>query len=161
MDIFESLENLNVSEECFEDIIYRVEENLYDVVGRAEKKGIVSPEKAEKLKEKGLQISSKERLDSQNRDFASKGIGKYEAREQVDNKRQETKNSLGAQKTDNRRLDIHTNNTKKIEADSSGFHFAKPQKIIARSDGFHTSKSLAQDAIDKHADEKDKSLTRY
>ena len=33
MDIFESLENLNVSEECFEDIVGLVE----DIVSQAEK----------------------------------------------------------------------------------------------------------------------------
>lgn len=92
MNILESLENLNVSEECFSDILNRVEENLYDVVGRAEKKGIVSPEKAGNLKEKGLQISSKERLASQNRDFASKGIDKYEARERMEAKRDRANN---------------------------------------------------------------------
>lgn len=161
MNIFESLENLNVSEECFDEILHRVEENLYDVVGRAEKKGIVSPQKANSLKEKGLQISAKERFDSQNRDFTSKGVDRLDARERMDNKRYENKNSIGAQKTDNRRLDIHTNNAKKIEADSSGFHFANPQKVIARSDGFHTGKSLAQDAIDRHANEKDKKQMSY
>ena len=62
MDIFESLENLNVSEECFNDIMSRIEEDLYDLVGRAEKKGIVSPNKAETLKNKARWFRDQERL---------------------------------------------------------------------------------------------------
>ena len=38
MDIFESLENLNVSEECFDEIIGMIEESLYNTVRRAYKK---------------------------------------------------------------------------------------------------------------------------
>ena len=43
MDIFESLENLNVSEECFNDISALINEKLVDVVNRAMRKGTLPP----------------------------------------------------------------------------------------------------------------------
>ena len=43
MDIFESLENLNVSEECFNDISALINEKLVDVVNRAMRKGALPP----------------------------------------------------------------------------------------------------------------------
>ena len=88
--IFESLENLEVSESCFNEILDKIEEELYDVVSRAEKKGIVNPQKANILKDKAIKATTKEKLDSQNRDFA--GLNKYEARERMDAKRSQVKN---------------------------------------------------------------------
>lgn len=90
MNILESLEQLNVSEECFNDIVTRIEEEVYDTVVRAEKKGIISPNKADSLKEKALKATAKEKLDSQNRDFA--GLNKFDARERMDAKRSQVKN---------------------------------------------------------------------
>lgn len=90
MNILESLEQLNVSEECFNDVITRIEEEVYDTIVRAEKKGIVSLNKADSLKEKALKATAKEKLDSQNRDFA--GLNKFDARERMDAKRSQVKN---------------------------------------------------------------------
>ena len=43
MSIFESLENLNVSEECYNDIYALINEKLVDVVNRAMRKGTLPP----------------------------------------------------------------------------------------------------------------------
>ena len=43
MGIFESLENLNVSEECYNDIYALINEKLVDVVNRAMRKGTLPP----------------------------------------------------------------------------------------------------------------------
>lgn len=64
MNIFESLENLNVSEECFDDIMDIVEEiisegyNLDDVVKRARDKGRISDLKDKELSKKALEVES-------------------------------------------------------------------------------------------------------
>ena len=61
MNIFESLENLNVSEECFEDIVRIVEEllsegvNLDDMVSKLEQEGKI-PRKPYRLHKKAAQI---------------------------------------------------------------------------------------------------------
>lgn len=61
MDIFESLENLNVSEECFEDILGIVEEllsegdHLDDMVFKLEQEGKI-PQKSCKFHKKAAQV---------------------------------------------------------------------------------------------------------
>ena len=52
MDILESLQNLNISEECYNDILYLIDERLVDVVNRAMKKGTLPPFK------KGTKLTS-------------------------------------------------------------------------------------------------------
>ena len=51
MDIFESLENLPVSESCFEDIITLVEKNLYDRAKEIGKEEAVSDNYWKELKQ--------------------------------------------------------------------------------------------------------------
>ena len=64
MNIFESLENLNVSEECFNDIMGIVEEllsegsNLVKAVDRAYDKGRINLSKNIELREKAYKIPS-------------------------------------------------------------------------------------------------------
>lgn len=133
MDIFESLENLNVSEECFNDII----ESLYNTINQ---KYGNNPKKWEQLQTKLASASSKEHYASQNRDFGGKD--KYAERELMDNKRYENKQTLGNLKTDLRRIKSHENSN----------------KIIANGKKNATAQDLAQKALNKHADEKDAAL---
>lgn len=64
MNILENLENLNVSEECFNDIMGIVEDllsegyNLQQMVDRAYDKGKVSPRKHGELRDKALRVPS-------------------------------------------------------------------------------------------------------
>ena len=43
MDIFRSLQNLNISEECYNDILSLVDEKLVDVINRAIRKDKLAP----------------------------------------------------------------------------------------------------------------------
>jgi hypothetical protein len=52
MNILESLQNLNISEECYNDILYLIDERLVDVVNRAMRKGTLPPFK------KGTKLTS-------------------------------------------------------------------------------------------------------
>lgn len=52
MNILESLQNLNISEECYNDILSLIDERLVDVVNRAMRKGTLSPFK------KGTKLTS-------------------------------------------------------------------------------------------------------
>lgn len=52
MSIFESLESLNISESCYNDLIALIDEKLTDVVNQAMRKGILPPFK------KGTKLTS-------------------------------------------------------------------------------------------------------
>ena len=80
--VMESLENLNVSEACFDDIV----ESIFKAI----EKKVQDPKKREELTNKACSNLAKERYSSQNRDFAGKD--KYEARELMAAKRDNTKN---------------------------------------------------------------------
>lgn len=82
--VTESLERLNVSEECFNGIL----ESIFKTINNK----IQDPKKREELTNKACVNLARERYSSQNRDFAGKD--KYEARELMDAKRNRTKNGL-------------------------------------------------------------------
>ena len=77
MNIFESLENLNVSEECFDEIMGIVEDilsegnHLRHVVKRAEKAGKLSSDKAKELEEKAMRVKGTNDIYKVNRDDGS------------------------------------------------------------------------------------------
>lgn len=133
MDIFESLENLNVSEECFNDII----ESLYNTINQKYKN---DPKKWNELQSKLASAMSKEHYASQNRDFGGKD--KYAERELMDNKRYENKQTLGNLKTDLRRMKSQENSN----------------KVVVNGNRRASVQNLAQRALNRHADEKDAAL---
>ena len=86
MDIFESLENLNVSEECFNDILNIVEEITDRILD--DKK--MDPDKQDKLYKKAVKAQQKELKQAAQRE------GKTE--DEIFKKRFRDKNKLGVEK---------------------------------------------------------------
>ena len=113
MDIFESLENLNVSEECFDDIMGIVE----GILGAIDKSNY-SPEKKEQLKKKALDNDQKEwssavdREMKQDPNYRGETVTGHHTPygiedktiDKVINKRGYTKNSKGEEKTQEKQL---------------------------------------------------------
>jgi hypothetical protein len=113
MNIFESLENLNVSEECFDDIMDIVE----GILGAIDKSNHSSKEK-EQLTRRALNNEYKEwssavdREMKQDPEYRGETVTGYhtpygikdKTMDKIDNKRVHTRNSKGEEKTQERQL---------------------------------------------------------
>ena len=126
--IFESLENLNVSEECFEDIVGLVEEylseDIYDYIQKKHGKAIYDvntnrpANKSAKLIRKAQEIAGEERHQATMRDAgitepdgnkwsSQDRVALQNAFDKIKDKREETNNTKGKDKTKVRSSDAY------------------------------------------------------
>jgi hypothetical protein len=130
MDIFESLKNLNVSEECFDDIMGIVEEilseDIYDYIQKKHGKAVYDistnrpANKSAKLIRKAQEIAREEEHQATMRDarvtepdgnkWSSKDRNNLQnAHDKIKGKREETKNTKGKDKTEVRSSEAYWN----------------------------------------------------
>lgn len=158
MNIFESLENLNVSEECFGDIVGIVEELLSEELTDYIKKVHGNSEKGKKLWDKavsniGNEVSSS--IDREVNKINPKAFNQYsdkspstvkrefkdKIRDKQNDRRYADKNSIGAAKTDMRRVSTG------IEALEN-----RIKRSNKEYDNFRTDRSIKRNAVKKFKD---------
>jgi hypothetical protein len=135
MNIFESLENLQVSEECFDEIIEIVEEILSeDIIRAIDKKYDPKIEKAKGNKKKSEILSKKNTLVNKALGNQEKELWTHHNYEKykdakmpldIELKRKSSKNKDGEHKTDLRRFEQARSKFKKLGMFDKGYDQAK------------------------------------